>query len=155
MEAMGTLSGMILKTIPFFGSYCRGVAKMPLLGKMFGLSSRFLGRLLPRLAFLGFRKEASYENAVWNWEVFLKLIGAQYDVIETAPRQRLYTIRKCPAGHCRPEHLEACKRTMELDNSLIETSGARLIVDKRFPIDGVCIERVVSNDISLSETEVK
>jgi hypothetical protein len=32
---------------------------------------------------------------------------------------------------------------MELDNSLIESSGAKLIVDKRFPIDGICVERVV------------
>jgi hypothetical protein len=32
---------------------------------------------------------------------------------------------------------------MKLDNSLVENSGARLVVDKRFPIDGVCVERIV------------
>lgn len=146
MESDSALSWIILKATPFFGSYCRGVVRIPIIGRMLRLTNKLLGRLLPRLSFLGFRKGASYENAVWNWEIFLKLIGAQYDVQETSPRERLYTIKKCPAGHCRIEHLEACKATMELDNSLIETSGARLIVDMRFPIDGVCIERVVSNE---------
>jgi hypothetical protein len=32
---------------------------------------------------------------------------------------------------------------MELDSSLVENSGAKLLVDKRFPLDGVCVERVV------------
>jgi hypothetical protein len=136
-------SGIISKTIPFFGSYFRGLIRIPLLGRTVGLTNKALGRLLPNLSFLGFRKEASYENAVWNWEIFLKLIGAQYDVEETSPQSRLYTIKKCPAGHCRLEHLDACKATMELDNSLVESSGASLIVDKRFPIDGICVERIV------------
>ena len=134
---------LIAKTIPFWGSYFRGMVKIPLLGRTVGLTNKMLGRLLPKLSFLGFRKEASYENAVWNWEIFLKLIGADYDVEAISPQSRIYNIKKCPAGHCRLEHLDACRATMELDNSLIESSGARLIVDKRFPIDGICVERVV------------
>jgi hypothetical protein len=136
-------SGIISKTIPFIGLYIRGVVRIPLLGRMLGSTHKALGRLLPNLSFLGFRKEASYENAIWNWEIFLNLIGAQYDVEETSPESRIYTIKECPAGHCRLEHLDACKVTMELDNSLIERSGARLIVDKRLPIDGICLERIV------------
>jgi hypothetical protein len=136
-------SGIILKTIPFWGSYFRVVVRIPLLGRTVGLTNKALGRLLPKLSFLGFRKEASYENAVWNWEIFLKLIGADYDVEAISPQSRIYNIKKCPAGHCRLEHLDACNATMELDNSLIDSSGARLIVDKRFPIDGICVERVV------------
>jgi len=143
MNMKNVLSWIILKTTPFFGSYCRSVIRIPILGKTLGLTSKALGRLLPHLAFFGFRKGKSYENAIWNWEIFLKLIGAQYNVEEISSQSRLYTIEKCPAGHCRLEHLEACKATMELDNSLVESSGARLIVDKRFPIDGICIERVV------------
>jgi len=143
MNTESNLSGIILKTIPFWGSYFRVVVRIPLLGRTVGLTNKALGRLLPKLSFLGFRKEASYENAVWNWEIFLKLIGAQYNVEVTSSRSRIYNIRKCPAGHCRLEHLDACNATMELDNSLVESSGAKLIVDKRFPIDGICVERVV------------
>jgi hypothetical protein len=135
-------SGIISKTIPFFGLYFRILIRIPLLGRTVGLTNKALGRLLPNISFLGFRKEASFENAVWNWENFLKLIGAQYDVEISTSRSRIYTIKKCPAGHCRLEHLDACKATMELDNSLVERSGARLIVDKRLPLDGTCVERV-------------
>jgi hypothetical protein len=120
--------------------YCRQDASS---WKTVGLTNKALGRLLPKLSFLGFRKEASYENAVWNWEIFLKLIGAEYDVEVKSPQSRIYNIKKCPAGHCRLEHLDACNATMELDNSLVENSGEKLIVDKRFPIDGICVERVV------------
>jgi hypothetical protein len=98
-------SGIISKTIPFFGLYIRGVVRIPLLGRMLGLTNKVLGRLLPSLSFLGFLKEASYDNAIWNWEIFLKLIGAHYDVEETSPDSRLYTIKECPAGSCRLEHL--------------------------------------------------
>jgi hypothetical protein len=139
-------SGIISKTIPFWGSYFRMMIRIPLLGKTVGLTNKILGRLLPKLSFLGFRKEMSYENAVWNWEIFLKLIGAEYDVEATSQQSRIYNIKKCPAGHCLLEHLEACKATMELDNSLVESSGARLIVDKRFPLDGICVERIVAKN---------
>jgi len=143
MNTESNLSGIILKTIPFWGSYFRVVVRIPLLGRTVGPTNKALGRLLPKLSFLGFRKEASYENAVWNWEIFLKLIGADYDVEAISSQSRIYNIKKCPAGHCRLEHLDACNATMELDNSLVESSGAKLIVDKRFPIDGICVERVV------------
>ncbi len=139
-------SQITAKTIPFWGKYFRFAVKIPLLGKMTGAANKALGWLLPNLSFLGFRKEASYENAVWNWEVFLKLIGAEYDAAITSPQSKIYYIKKCPAGHCRLNHLEACNITMELDNSLVESSGARLIVDKRFPIDGICVERLVSKN---------
>ena len=135
---------IISKMIPFFGFYFRTVVKIPLLGRTVGPTNRAVGRLLPRIASLGFRKEASFDTAVWNWELFLKLIGARYDVEATVPQSKRYVIHACPAGHCRLEHLDACKATMELDNSLVERSGARLIVDKRFPLDGVCIERLVT-----------
>jgi len=143
MEKEVNHSGIIAKTIPFWGSYFRIVVRIPILGRTVGLTNKAMGRLLPKLSFLGFRKEASYENAVWNWENFLKLIGADYDVEAIAPHSRIYNIKKCPVGHCRLEHLDACNATMELDNSLVESSGARLIVDKRFPTDGICVERVV------------
>ncbi len=141
------LSWTIQKTTPFFGMYCRGAVRIPLAGGMVGMTNRVAGRLMPRLSFLGFRREASYENAVHNWDIFLGLIGASYDVEEISHGERRYTIHACPAGHCRIGHFAACKATMELDNSLVSASGARLIVDKRFPVDGVCVERIVSHDV--------
>ena len=44
---------------------------------------------------------------------------------------------ECPARHCRLDHLDGCNATMELDKSLVLSSGARLIVDKQFPIDTI------------------
>jgi len=114
-------SRLIAKTIPFWGKYFRLAVKIPLVGKITALTNKLLGRLLPKLSFLGFRKDASYENAIWNWEIFLKLIGAEYDAEVTSPQSKIYYIKKCPAGHCRLEHLDACKVTMELDNSLVKT----------------------------------
>ena len=146
MTQVNKVSKVIAKTIPFWGSYFRLAVKVPLLGNIVVLTNKTLGRLLPKLSFLGFRKEASYENAIWNWEIFLDLIGADYDVESTSPQSKTYYIKKCPAGHCRLQHLEACKVTMELDNSLVENSGAKLIVDKRFPIDGICVEKVVAKN---------
>ena len=143
MKIIDRTSKAIAKTIPFWGAYFRIVAKIPLMGKIVGLTNKGLGKLFPRLSFLGFRKEASYENAVWNWEVFLKLVGAEYEVQIDSPKSRTYNFNKCPAGHCRPEHLDACKVTMELDNSVVESSGARLVIDKRIPADGVCIQKIV------------
>jgi hypothetical protein len=139
-------SRIISKTIPFWGWYFRLAAKIPLAGKITGRTNKTLGKLLPKLSFLGFRKEASYENAVWNYEIFLKLIGAPYDVKIDSPLSRPFIIHKCPAGHCRLEHLNACKVTMKLNHSLVESSGAILMVDKRSPLDGSCVERVVSKN---------
>ena len=146
MRTESKLSENIAKTIPFWGKYFRLAVKVPILGKITGLTNKVLGKLLPKLSFLGFRKETSYENAIWNWEIFLKLIGAEYDAKVTSPQSKIYYIKKCPAEHCRLEHLEACNITMELDNSLVESSGARLVVDKRFPLDGICVERIVSKN---------
>jgi hypothetical protein len=146
MKTESKFAKVIAKTIPFWGKYFRLAVKVPLLGKMTGSINKLLGKLLPRFSFLGFRKEESYENAIWNWEIFFKLIGAEYDAETTSSQSKIYYIKKCPAGHCRLEHLAACKVTMELDNSLVENSGAKLAVDKRFPIDGVCVERVVSKN---------
>jgi hypothetical protein len=144
MKREDKLSRITSKAIPFFGFYFRSMVKIPLLGRTAGPTNKLLGGLLPKLSFLGFRKEASFENAVWNYEIFLKLIGAQYDVETTSPQSRPFIIHKCPAGHCRLEHLDACVATMELNHSLVESSGAKLIVDRRFPLDGVCIEKVVA-----------
>ena len=144
MKIADKLSSIMSKTIPFWGSYFRVAVKIPIFGRTVGLTNKALGKLLPKLSFLGFRKEASFENAVWNWEIFLKLIGAEYDVETISTQSRIYNIKKCPAGHCRLEHINACKATMELDNSLVESSGARLVVDKRYPIDGICVEKIVA-----------
>lgn len=146
MTTSNKTSQFVTQTVPFWGKYFRLAVKIPLLGKTVGPINKLVGRLLPKLSLLGFRKEASYENAVWNWEIFLKLIGAEYDAEVTSPQSKTYYIKKCPAGHCRLEHLDACKITMELDTSLVENSGARLIVDKRFPLDGICVENVVSKN---------
>lgn len=137
-------SGFIAMTVPFWGALFRLAVKVPVMGTMAGMANRALGRLLPGMSFLGFRREASYENALWNWEVFLGLIGAEYDAQTLSPDTRLYNIRKCPAGHCEPGHLEACRVTMELDSSLVESSGAKLVVDRRIPVDGICVEKIVA-----------
>ncbi|MBN2158298.1 MAG: hypothetical protein JW807_02805 [Spirochaetes bacterium] len=144
MKSEGSSRGIIAKTIPLWGIFFRAAVQIPGMGKAVGSANRALGRLLPRLSFLGFRREPSYENAVWNWEVFLRLIGAEYDFQTLSPESKLYNIRTCPAGHCEPEHLEACRITMELDASLVESSGGRLIVDRRIPMDGICVEKVVA-----------
>jgi len=82
-------SRLIAKTIPFWGKYFRLAVKIPLVGKITALTNKLLGRLLPKLSFLGFRKDASYENAIWNWEIFLKLIGAEYDAEVTSPQSKI------------------------------------------------------------------
>jgi hypothetical protein len=132
--------------IPSVGLFNRIIIKLPILGKsILSLSNKMIGKMIPNLTFLGFRKEATYENAIWNWENFLSLIGADYTVENDSPDSRIYTIYKCPAGYCHLGHLNACQATMKLDHSLVESSGAKLIVEKRFPIDGVCIEKIISS----------
>ncbi len=130
--------------IPVLGFTNRMIIKIPFLGeKLLPFSNEMIGKLLPNFTFLGFRKGATYENAIWNWELFLSLIGAQYNAEEVSQDSKVYTIVKCPAGYCRIEHLNACEATMELDHSLVKKSGAKLIVEKRFPTDGVCIEKII------------
>ncbi|MBF0119310.1 MAG: hypothetical protein HQK79_10780 [Desulfobacterales bacterium] len=137
-------SRIISMLISVVGFCNRFVVNLPIFGKgIVGLSNKSLGKLLPSLTFLGFRKNATYENAIWNWEIFLNLIGAEYELEETISDSKCYIIKRCPAGYCHLEHLNACEATMELDHSLVESSGARLIVEKRLPIDGICIERIV------------
>ena len=130
--------------LPAVGLFNRIAVKFPVIGEnILNLSNKMIGKALPKLTFLGFRKEATYENAIWNWENFLGLIGADYTVENDTPDSRIYTIFKCPAGYCRIEHLGACQCTMKLDHSLVESSGAKLVVEKRFPIDGICIEKII------------
>jgi hypothetical protein len=129
--------------IPVIGWWNRMVVKLPFVGKRLMTSSnRMTGKLLPKLTFLGFRGEPGWETAIWNWEVFLDLIGAEYELI-ASPEGRTYTFKKCPAGYCRPEHRDACLTTMVIDHTLAECSGARLIVEKRIPEDGICVEKIV------------
>jgi hypothetical protein len=143
MERVEKISRFTSKAVPFFGMYFRGMVGIPLLGRTVAPMNKIVGGLLPRFSTLGFRKEASFENAVWNYQVFLKLIGAPHNVDTSIPYARSFIIYKCPAGHCQLGHLDACLATMELNSSLVETSGARLVVEKRFPVNGVCIEKVV------------
>ncbi len=129
-----------------FGFVSRMFVKVPVLGKStIGFSNKMIGNVLPNLKFFGYRKEATYENAVWNWENFLDIIKADYDVEIDSQNSRTYTIYKCPAGYCRLEHLNACQATMELDHCLVAKSGAKLIVEKRIPTDGICIEKIIKS----------
>jgi hypothetical protein len=130
--------------IPIIGFINKIIVKIPFIGRtLLSFSNRMTGKSLPYFTFLGFRKAATYENAIWNWEIFLSLIGAKYSAEEISPDIKVYTIFKCPAGYCQKRHLDACKVTMEIDSNLVKRSGAKLIVEKRFPIDGVCIEHVI------------
>ncbi len=123
----------------------RLMCRIPGVGsKMVGATSKSLGKLLPKLAFLGFRKEPSYENALWNWELFLELLGANYEKENLGPESNQYTFHKCPAGYTCAAHLDACEATMELDHNLVKSSGAKLLVEKCMPKDGVCVETLIA-----------
>lgn len=137
-----SLASKIMKPIvAMVGMQNRLLVRIPGVGKrLVGGMSKGIGKLAPRLGFLGFRKEPSYENALWNWEIFLNLIGADYEKETISPQRNVYTFHKCPAGFCCSEHLDACEGTMQLDHNLVESSGAKLIVEKCIPKDGVCVE---------------
>ena len=142
--ATATPSWNVSLVIPAIGFWNRMMVKIPFLGeRLLVMSNKMTGKILPNLTFLGFRNDASFDNAIWNWELFLSMIGADYDIGESSADSKLYIIKKCPAGYCRPSHLTACRATMALDHSLVESSGAKLMVEKRFPTDGVCVEKVV------------
>jgi hypothetical protein len=143
MKRDSIASRIIIMMLPIVGLFNRVFVRLPLGKRVISLSNRLTGKTLPSLAFLGYRKGASYETAIHNWENFLDLIGADYEAENISPEERRYTINRCPAGYCRSEHLDACQATMEIDRNLVEISGGRLIVDKRFPTDGICVERVV------------
>jgi len=64
LQTSDRASRIIATTIPFWGWYFRLAAKIPLAGKITGLTNKALGKLLPELSFLGFRKEASYEGTL-------------------------------------------------------------------------------------------
>jgi hypothetical protein len=132
-------------TVALTGLLNRALVRVPGVGKkMVASTSKSLGKVAPHLSFLGLRKEPSYDNAIWNWEIFLHLIGAEYEKEEVSPHKTTYTFHRCPVGCCRPEHLDACEATMQLDRNFVETSGARLMVEKCIPVDGVCVETLVS-----------
>jgi hypothetical protein len=139
------LAKKIMKpVVAMTGMQNRLLCKVPVVGKpMVAGTSKMIGKLAPHLGFLGFRKVKSYENALWNWEVFLDLIGAAYEKDVLSPEETVYTFRKCPAGFCCAEHLDACEGTMMLDHTLVEKSGAKLRVDKRIPVDGICVEAII------------
>jgi hypothetical protein len=140
-------SKIIPGIVSVFGVLNRTLVRLPGIGKkIVAGSSRSVGRVIPRLNRFGFIKEPSYENAVWNWDLFLDLIGADYEKEEAGDNATIYKIYKCPAGFCQPEHVDACEATMECDHSLVDTSGARLVVEKRFPNDGICVEKVIAID---------
>jgi hypothetical protein len=137
-------SKVIKPVVAVVGIQNRLLVRVPVVGKkMVEGTSRAIGKLAPRVAFLGFRKEPSYENALYNWEIFLDLIGAEYEKETRDPQENVYTFRKCPAGFCCSEHANACDATMVLDHTLVASSGARLRLDKRIPIDGICVEAIV------------
>jgi hypothetical protein len=145
------MKNLISKVMPgivaLVGLMNRALVKIPGVGKaMVASTSRLLGKAAPSLGFLGLHKEPSYDNAVWNWEIFLDLIGAEYEKEAVSPFKVTYTFQRCPAGYCRPGHLDACEATMQLDHNLVEKSGAQLIVEKCIPVDGVCVETLISAD---------
>lgn len=143
MKRDSIASRIIIMMLPVVGLFNRVFVRLPLGKRVISLSNRLTGKTLPSLVFLGYRKGASYETAVHNWENFLDIIGADYEVENISPEEKRYVINRCPAGYCRPEHFDACQATMEIDHNLVENSGGRLIVDKRFPTDGICVERLI------------
>ena len=144
MERASLASKIMKPVVRMVGIQNRLLVRVPVVGKkMVDGSSRAIGKLAPRLAFLGFKKEPSYENALHNWETFLALISAEYEKETRGPQENVYTFRKCPAGFCSSEHADACDGTMVLDHTLVASSGAKLRVDKSIPVDGICIEAVI------------
>ncbi|MCX5859448.1 MAG: hypothetical protein NT056_06075 [Proteobacteria bacterium] len=137
-------SKILKNSTAVIGVFNRALVKIPLVGeKMVAGTSKSLGRLTARNRMLGFRTDPSYENALFNWELFLELIGAEFKKDDLSPTAKIYTFVRCPAGYTEPEHLGACVATMELDQSLVSTSGGQLIIEKRIPIDGLCAVRIV------------
>lgn len=145
MDKVSLASKIMKPVVVIVGMNNRLLVRVPVVGKkMVEATSWLIGKLAPHIAFLGFRKEPSYENALHNWEIYLDLIGAEYEKGVRGTQENVYTFRKCPAGFCSCEHADACDATMVLDHVLVESSGARLKVDKRIPIDGICVEAIVT-----------
>ena len=147
MKSGSVISRIMVRIVALVGLLNRALVRIPGIGKkMVSVTSSSLGKIAPYLGLLGFRKDPSYDNAIWNWEIFLDLVGAEYEKETVSAGKTIYTIHRCPAGYCNPNHLDACEATMELDSNLVRKSGAELIVEKRIPIDGVCVEVVVSTE---------
>lgn len=145
MKNSPVISKIMKRIVALVGLLNRAMVRVPGVGKkMVAGTSSSLGKVAPHLGLLGFRKEPSYNTATWNWEIFLNLIGAEYEKEAVSPHKIIYTFHRCPAGFCQPGHLDACEATMQLDHNLVEKSGAQLIVEKRIPIDGVCVEALIS-----------
>ncbi|MDD5222503.1 MAG: hypothetical protein PHE84_00810 [bacterium] len=137
-------SKILKNSTAVIGALNRALVRIPLVGeKMVAGPSKSLGRLTARNKILGFKTDPSYENALFNWELFLELIGAEFQKKDLSPTVKIYTFLRCPAGYTEPGHLGACAATMELDRSLVSTSGGQLIIEKRIPIDGLCAVRIV------------
>ena len=147
MKSSSILTTIFKGVAVMTGLLTRAMLKAPVVGKaLLTGQNTILGKIFPHLSFLGFRKGSSYETALWNWEIYLGLLGGDYEKETVSPGRNVYTFHKCPAGYCRPDHLAACETTMVLDNSLVEASGAKLVVEKCIPTDGVCVEVLVSTE---------
>lgn len=145
MDRIAVASKIMRPVVKVVGAQNRLMVRVPGGKKMVEVSGKALGKLLPRLSYLGFSREPSYENALHNWEIYLALVGAGgYEKEARGPEENVYTFRKCPAGFCTREHADACDATMVLDHSVVANSGARLRVEKTIPVDGICVEAVVS-----------
>lgn len=136
------MESIIPKILPFLGVYFRIGVKVPFLRQTIFFTNGAVGRLIPKLAFLGFRKGKSYENAIWNWELYLKLVGCAYEVQENDQKESIYILRQCPVGNCRRDHTDVCDATMTLDHNVVKTIGAKLILEKTIPVDGICVLRI-------------
>jgi len=90
MKTVIKTSGIISKTIPFFGLYIRGVVRIPLLGRMLGSTNKALGRLLPNLSFLGFRKEASTKTLFGTGKFFSSSLELNTTWKKLLQSQKLY-----------------------------------------------------------------
>jgi len=61
------VSKVMKPVVTMVGLQNRLLVQVPVVGKkMVESSSTALGKLAPRLSFLGFRNQPSYENALWN-----------------------------------------------------------------------------------------
>ncbi len=143
-----TIAKIMKPLVAGIGLQNRLLIRVPVVGKkMVEGSSAALGKVAPRLSFLGFRNQPSFENALWNWENFLAILGAEYEKESAGSESITYTFHRCPAGYWRADHLGACQATMQLDHNLVKSSGAKLLVEKCIPEDGVCVETLVpAND---------
>jgi hypothetical protein len=150
MQGQGTREWMKKITVssaPVAGVMNRLMAKIPTIGQSAaGELNKGLAHLAWKTRLLPFNKVASEEDLFRNWEMYLDSVGSSYEVLESGPSYRVYKMNACPAGHCKREHLSACRATMELDHTVVELSGGKLNVLQSIP-EGFdsCIQRVEYN----------